>query len=329
MGKRVATLQIAIEAQTAELKQGFQDTQKEIRTLGDGMQGAFIGAQVAATALLEVVERLFDVLSGAFTSFTAEQAVADFAETMEVSREEMQATTDAFRIMTGEMEAGQQIIQEMQVRLGEAFAEPDSTPAKAIEAIGISLADLEAMNPVARLDALSEALAQLSPDQAIFRSGEIFGGEFGEDQFVSILRFSEVYERTAANIRENGLVPLDNLREVQETFREMVIAFERVGQAIISDLLPPLKEVAQITRDLVQNWQAISGWIGDAGTWLSTVVAAPSQFAGGFAGSRASGGSITDAVAEGTAQGLGRMLDGFQAAIDTISGPTFTENRLP
>ena len=261
MVKKIATLAIAIAAQTAELKQGFQDVQREIKTLGDGMSGAFTQAQVAATVLLETLEAVRDAVEGMFNMFMGSVEIAQFAESLGLSREEAEAYVLAMRQMGVSQEQAIDLMKEFNVKLGEA-REGTGEGAEALERLGISLEDLQRNSPIENFRQVSEAIRDMEADMARFTAGQAFAG-IGEDFLPEIQRFSGELEMARGHIEAIGLVDLnmEGVRDIQRMWAQIAFDVRQIVTDIGTDLIPAVKTLAEFTKEIADDWQRISNLI--------------------------------------------------------------------
>lgn len=236
----IATLSIDLEMRLAKLEQGLdkaaRSTDRAAKQIEDrlGSAGEAVrnfGAMLAGAVSIGAL--------GAFAKATIDgiDALNDLADATGASIENLSALEDtALRTGTSMDTAGSALVKLNQLLNS---AEPDSGAARALEAIGLSVDDLKAADPVDALESVAKALAQYEDDANKARLvQELFGKSARE--------LAPLLKDLAESGKGVATVTAEQAAEA-ERFNKALFQLQKETQdasrSILSSLLPAISDV--------------------------------------------------------------------------------------
>lgn len=227
------------------------------------------------------------------------------AQSTGVAKDEYLAMRQAMSKATGkDLGDAADDMRDISERIGEALADPESTPGKSMRDMGIFYDDIAGKNIVDQIELISKKFSELKkergPADAMFQINELLGEQAGK----KLIPFFLNYEQGMKDARDvtkgfagqiSRLSPdLESIFDVKQSigrkFSELALgvleAFKAAGLEAksISDLIDSI-DVAGIAKDIANFiaegvnaikedglWEWIKSKMSDLGDWLSQVI---------------------------------------------------------
>ena len=227
------------------------------------------------------------------------------AQSTGVAKDEYLAMRQAMSKATGkDLGDAAEDMKDISERIGEALADPESTPGKSMRNMGIFYDDIAGKNIVDQIDLISKKFSELKeelgPNEAMFQIVELLGDQAGKN----LIPFFLNYEKGMKDAREltkgfagqiDRLGPdleaiFDIKQSIGRKFSELAAgvleAFKAAGLEAksIADLINSI-DVAGIAKDIAsfiaegvnaikENglWEWIKSKMSELGDWLSQVI---------------------------------------------------------
>ena len=227
------------------------------------------------------------------------------AQSTGVAKDEYLAMRQAMSKATGkDLGDAAEDMKDISERIGEALADPESTPGKSMRNMGIFYDDIAGKNIVDQIDLISKKFSELKeelgPNEAMFQIVELLGDQAGKN----LIPFFLNYEKGMKDAREltkgfagqiDRLGPdleaiFDIKQSIGRKFSELAAgvleAFKAAGLEAksISDLINSI-DVAGIAKDIANFiaegvnaikedglWEWIKSKMSELGDWLSQVI---------------------------------------------------------
>lgn len=227
------------------------------------------------------------------------------AQSTGVAKDEYLAMRQAMSKATGkDLEDAADDMRDISERIGEALADPESTPGKSMRGMGIFYDDIAGKNIVDQIELISKKFSELKsergPADAMFQINELLGEQAGK----KLIPFFLNYEKGMKDAREitkgfagqiGRLSPdLESIFDIKQSigrkFSELALgvleAFKAAGAEAksISDLIDSI-DVAGIAKDIANFiadgvnaikedglWEWIKSKMSELGDWLSQVI---------------------------------------------------------
>jgi len=227
------------------------------------------------------------------------------AQSTGVAKDEYLAMRQAMSKATGkDLGDAADDMRDISERIGEALADPESTPGKSMRDMGIFYDDIAGKNIVDQIELISKKFSELKkergPADAMFQINELLGEQAGK----KLIPFFLNYEQGMKDAREvtkgfagqiSRLSPdLESIFDIKQSigrkFSELALgvleAFKAAGLEAesISDLIDSI-DVAGIAKDIANFiaegvnaikedglWEWIKSKMAELGDWLSQVI---------------------------------------------------------
>lgn len=246
-----AKISIAIEAQTATLKKGFDDAKGAINSLAAGMSGSVAAGMAKFHVALAAVQGVLGTVRGAIESVS--QAMDRMGEEVDVS-DRLGMTADSLEVLRYAAEqtgAGADTItsaiEKMKNAVSEA-AQGTGSGEKAIRELGLSVSELQAMSPDEQFAAFADALQGVASEGDRTRLiMDVFGKSGGELKNI-IMGGSEGLNEFGKQAEAMGLLLGDARGEVDaagDAIASMKAAWSAMWDQVAIAAAPILKWIAE------------------------------------------------------------------------------------
>ena len=227
------------------------------------------------------------------------------AQSTGVAKDEYLAMRQAMSKATGkDLEDAADDMRDISERVGEALADPESTPGKSMRNMGIFYDDIAGKNIVDQIDLISKKFSELKdergPGEAMFQIVELLGDQAGKNLIPFFLNYEkgmkdarDITKTFAGQIGELGpdLEAIFDIKQsIARKFSQLAMgvlgAFKAAGLEAksISDLIDSI-DVAGIAKDIANFiadgvnaikedglWEWIKSKMSELGDWLSQVI---------------------------------------------------------
>ena len=227
------------------------------------------------------------------------------AQSTGVAKDEYLAMRQAMSKATGkDLGDAADDMRDISERVGEALADPESTPGRSMRNMGIFYDDIAGKNIVDQIDLISKKFSELKeergPGEAMFQIVELLGDQAGKNLIPFFLNYEkgmkdarEVTKGFAGQIDELGpdLEAIFDIKQsVARKFSQLAMgvlgAFKAAGLEAksISDLINSI-DVAGISKDIANFiaegvnaikegglWEWIKSKMSELGDWFSQVI---------------------------------------------------------
>jgi hypothetical protein len=227
------------------------------------------------------------------------------AQSTGVAKDEYLAMRQAMSKATGkDLGDAADDMRDISERVGEALADPESTPGRSMRNMGIFYDDIAGKNIVDQIDLISKKFSELKdergPGEAMFQIVELLGDQAGKNLIPFFLNYEkgmkdarEVTKGFAGQIDELGpdLEAIFDIKQsVARKFSQLAMgvlgAFKAAGLEAksISDLIDSI-DVAGIAKDIANFiaegvnaikegglWEWIKSKMSELGDWFSQVI---------------------------------------------------------
>ena len=216
-----------------------------------GVAGAAIaaGAVAGATALVK------------FTGDTIQAAanIDNLANVSQLGVENLQAIAAVAERSGGNIEDVADAAREMQLRLAEAARLGSGPAVDALNLLGVSLDELDALTPAEQFDLLRDRISEIEdPAERAFIAEELLGGaseRLAETLALSAEAFDEQTEAALRSGRVLDEEAIATATEASEKIADFTASVTGLAQEFVIDLLPAVSSVAEGLSGLVR-WAA-------------------------------------------------------------------------
>ena len=227
------------------------------------------------------------------------------AQSTGVAKDEYLAMRQAMSKATGkDLGDAAEDMKDISERIGEALADPESTPGKSMRNMGIFYDDIAGKNIVDQIDLISKKFSELKeergPSEAMFQIVELLGDQAGKNLIPFFLNY-EKGMKDAREVTKGFAGQIDRLgpdleaifdikqsigRKFSELAAGVLEAFKAAGLEAksIADLINSI-DVAGIAKDIANFiaegvnaikedglWEWIKSKMAELGDWLSQVI---------------------------------------------------------
>ena len=277
-----------------------QDVGQKISNLGKPL----VAFGAAATTAFGGATALFASAGSALSKLSIQ--TGESVENLSALQHAARKTGVEFDDVAGAME-------ENNIRIGEAFRDGTGPAVAAIEGIGLTIAELEKMNPGSRLEAIADGLNSIkSETQRGFLADEIFGGD--AFKIMPLLNQGSAGIRQLTNeARELGLVmggeDAKAAKDFSEAMGDLKAQVGGVIKQIGAAVAKPLTEWIKKTRPILAN---VIKWAKENKPLIATIAKVS-------VGVLALGAAL---VTAGTAvAGLGMAISGLGTILGVVLSP--------
>jgi len=227
------------------------------------------------------------------------------AQSTGVAKDEYLAMRQAMSKATGkDLGDAADDMRDISERVGEALADPESTPGKSMRNMGIFYDDIAGKNIVDQIDLISKKFSELKdergPGEAMFQIVELLGDQAGKNLIPFFLNYEkgmkdarDITKTFAGQIGELGpdLEAIFDIKQsIARKFSQLAMgvlgAFKAAGLEAksIADLIDSI-DVAGIAKDIANFiadgvnaikedglWEWIKSKMSELGDWLSQVI---------------------------------------------------------
>lgn len=164
MPQTQATISIALEAQTAQLKKGFAEGRQEVRRLADGLSGNVAAGlakfQLGLLAIKSAVNSVQGAVTALLDTMAEIDAVEKFAARIGVASDQLRILNFAAEQTGAGAETMQMALQRMTRRISEA-ANGTGEAVKALIELNLSAEELSRLAPDKQFGAIADAMANV------------------------------------------------------------------------------------------------------------------------------------------------------------------------
>ena len=244
----LASLAITMRANAAELVQEVQTARRSLSGLGDMMKGLVSAGAAAGTAIGAIT--IAQANSIRETKLWADQLGISTQRLMELSavfQQNANVDGDQFNDM----------LQELNVRLGEAALTGGGPLVEAFEALGLKFEDVQKMKTDEMLLQIADAFAAMDDKQTLaFASAEIFAGE--AEKIVQVLKQGRgPIEAMTQEFRAlNGVISDEEARKTAEFatgMKKIKTAFSGLATELTIFLAGPGADAANWLTQLIKD----------------------------------------------------------------------------
>lgn len=266
MGGILDTWLTVFEADSSSLTQGINKSKlgaddlikklKDTDAAADKVGGKFADmAKKAATAFAGLLIAKATI-GGAFEDAANIQAVSQTADALGETIENVDAFGRAATAMGGDAQGARDSLTDMAEKMGEAMTDVESGAAKAFNALGIKLKDVngQAKPAVQGMLELAGAVEGLSRSQAVFKIKEL--GITDNRTVEMVLKGRKELERLIAKQKEQGVLTKENAEQAKkftEAWGTLKNAMENMGLGISTTLMPAFTKVIEWLTTVV-DW---------------------------------------------------------------------------
>lgn len=270
MASKTLSIELILESKsfTAQMKKvndAFAKTNSDLQKFGKSMQK--VGASFAA-------------VGGAITAAlgVAVKSLANAADVADDTAKRTGLTVEAVQElgyvakMTGSNLATVEVaLRTMQKGLTDSGTE-SAAFTSALETLGLSLAELRAMNPQAQFDALSQAIAGVvDPSQRAGLAMTVFG-RAGTALLPMLAEGADGIAKLKDEAHKYGYVMSQEVAEAGSNFNDNLDRLKGslggLAQQVVAGLLPTLNSLVKCAADVVAG---IKGWINNNPNLVSTL----------------------------------------------------------
>jgi hypothetical protein len=261
----VASIQIAIEAQTAQLRKGFQDSKQAVDNLGKSMSGRVAAGMAKFHLAVAGVRAVLATLRGAINAVS--NAMAELDEEAKVaSRLDMAA--DQVKILgfaaeqtgasAGVMNAS---LERMTRRIGQA-AKGSGEAQKALADLGLSAERMLSMSADQQFAAIADAMGGVGTHtEKAQLAMDIFGRQ-GIKLLNVMAEGSEGLNKYGKELEDMGVLLGDNREQVEganDAINRMKKAWGAIVQRVAIAVAPALEAIADILSKIVGAFNHLFG----------------------------------------------------------------------
>ena len=250
---------VRIRGNTADLNQSLTKTQGIVGKFGTGARKTFGAVGKAAVALGAIGIGAFGVFAGSIAGAVKglvdyEKQLRPAIERSRIGAESLQLLAEAAERAGSEdgLEAIVDSSQELQLQLGELALTGNARAVEALDALGLSAAKLQALEPEAAFRAVVAELQKIPnvADRAI-AAEEIFGGT--SEKLAGIVNltaaeFAALEEEVAATTDIWSGETLEAAKAFDQELQNIKTDLQRGTNAIVAGLLPSLVSIAEWIR---------------------------------------------------------------------------------
>ena len=270
MASKTLSIELILEsksftAQMQKVNDAFAKTNSDLQKFGKSMQK--VGASFAA-------------VGGAITAAlgVAVKSLANAADVADDTAKRTGLTVEAVQElgyvakMTGSNLATVEVaLRTMQKGLTDSGTE-SAAFTSALETLGLSLAELRAMNPQAQFDALSQAIAGVAdPSQRAGLAMTVFG-RAGTALLPMLAEGADGIAKLKDEAHKYGYVMSQEVAEAGSNFNDNLDRLKGslggLAQQVVAGLLPTLNSLVKCAADVVAG---IKGWINNNPNLVSTL----------------------------------------------------------
>lgn len=273
MTATAASIQIRLDAQTAELKKGMAEGRKAINNLGKGMSGSVAMGMAKFTAGLAAVKAALASVRGAINAVS--MAMGELDETAKFASR-IGASADQLTILgfaaeqtgasTRTMNMG---LQRMTRRISEAAAGTGEAQG-ALRELGLSAEYLAGLAPDEQFGAIADAMAHVTQQgEKVRLAMKLFDSE-GVALVNTLAGGSAQLDEFGRKAEEMGLLLGDNRATVEaanDAINRMKRSWGALVQRVAIAVAPALEAIANVLAKIVGAFNKLFGLGGEAETF--------------------------------------------------------------
>lgn len=320
-----ATIQIALEAQTAQLKKGFSGAKKSVDNLGKSMSGKVAAGMAKFHVALAAVKGALAAVRGAINSVADAMGRLDeeakVANQLGMAADQLKILNHAAAQTGSSVNTMQQSLRRMSRRVGQA-AKGTGSAKDALNDLGLSAERMLGMNADQQFAAIADAMkgvgTQTEKSQLAM---DIFGRQGAE--LINLMEGgSDGLNKYGAELEELGVLLGDNRGRVEaanDAIDRMQKAWGAIVERIAILVAPALEAVADILGKLVAGFNKLFGAATDTSGSMKS-------FTGAMKGAAAGIGEVNKGIedtaentithAERAREIVAKIKDEFAEAID-------------
>jgi hypothetical protein len=264
----VKSLTILLRGNTSKLKSDFKPAKQAVSGLQKQFSATFtnVGLKIAGLAGAIVgVTSLAGAMMKLNTQFSKLDDLAKSADKIGATVGEMQALELAAKLSGTELAAAETAMLKLSQTLGKAIS-GDSAAVKALESIGLTVADFENLNPNEAFGKVSDAINQLGSQAEQTAAIMSIFGRGGTEVFNLIKGGSATINQATADIQSFGLelnrVDAAKIEMANDAWTKMQMMIDGLFQQIAVALAPAFTALIETIIELTKN----SGVMGSVAT---------------------------------------------------------------
>jgi len=265
MTTAAATIKIAIEAQTAELKKGFAQARQDVSRLEQGMSKSVAGGMAMFTAGLAAVKAGLAAAAGALRQLsdqmTALDAQAKLAVKVGMTADQLVALQHAAGLSGESVQSLSVAFVQMNNRISEA-TQGSGEAMKALDDLGLSAQRMNALPTDQRLGAIADALKNVPNQADKTRIAMDLFGRSGVNMLRILEGGSAGLDKFGADAARLGLA-LGDQRGMVEAANDAIHRMKQAWGGMVAQIAvavaPALEAIANAITRILAAWNHLMG----------------------------------------------------------------------
>ncbi|MBD3675605.1 MAG: hypothetical protein HUJ26_19000 [Planctomycetaceae bacterium] len=274
-------------SKTDGFEKGMTRAQKMLKSFVGGMKGLGVAAATTSAALASAAAGGFAYMTK--SSFESLDATAKLATQIGITGQTLREYQAVAAKSGVENEEFAETMKEMNMRIGEAFAEGGGSAFEAFQQLGLDAAQLQAMGPDKALLAIADAISQVDSSAQQLQLADKMFGDAGKallpmlrEGSDGINRMRESYVELAGTMSPEDFKAIEN---ANDSTRGLWTSIKSVADQFAAYLAPAVQAVSEMmtewltdtvknTGDVRQQFGTVSGLVGLLGDTITSVYGA-------------------------------------------------------